>query len=251
MRLVRHLVLCACLLLAGSNAIVHRYTAARQPAQIVVKTIEGCRVWVDHVPADGWITWTGGCGFRGHFADGVGRLDVVDRQGFMIERYDGEMRDGRKHGVGSENKNRDIYDGTFWRGKRTGRGSELIGGVRYYGEFDDGKRSGTGIMIWLNRDTYVGSWKDGLPHGYGEVTVGTELIAGQWYAGCLLNSKRSAAVATPLERCVGLTATYTDDAIKEAREPRDDFVFRDISGFADGDGGCVSVYPGGGLRLCR
>jgi hypothetical protein len=249
MRLFRPFILFACLLLAGSSLIAHQHAKDRRPAQMVVMTVEGCRVWMDHVPADGRVTWTGGCGFRGHFADGVGRLDVNDRQGFMTERYQGEMRNGLKHGPGSEHKNRDIYGGDFWLGKRTGFGSELIGGVRYEGKFQDGERSGRGTMTWLNRDVYVGSWRNGLPHGYGEVIIGTERIAGQWYAGCLLNSQRAAAVATPLDRCLGLTATYTDDAIKEAREPRDDDVFGYVTEFEGG--GCVPVYPGSIFRLCN
>lgn len=246
MRLFRHFILCACLLLAGSSTSVHQYVKDLRPLRTVVTTVEGCRVWVDRVPANAWSTWTAGCGYKGRFADGVGRFDLIDRRGFLIERYDGEMRDGLKQGTGLENL--DIYDGTSWLSARTGRGSELIGGVRYDGKFEGGKRSGAGSMIWASGDIYVGSWKNGLPHGYGEVIIGTERIAGQWYAGCLLNSARSAAVATPLARCIGLPARYTDDAIKEAREPRDDEMFR---GFADDGGGCVPAEPGSLLRLCR
>jgi hypothetical protein len=124
----------------------------------------------------------------------------------MVESYYGEMRHGSKQGVGLETKNRERYRGGFAFGQRAGHGEQIIGGVRYEGEFRDGERWGKGTMAWLNRDIYVGQWKHGLPHGYGEVIIGNERVSGQWRRGCLLDSERLAAVATPLDACRGRAA---------------------------------------------
>ena len=239
MRILRLSILVACLLLSGSVVGVPR---GAEPARTLVTTVEGCRVWLDHLPAGATASWFGKCGFRARLAEGPGRLDVVDRSGAMIERYDGTMRDGLKHQDGREFKNSTIYIGRFVRGLRDGRGEQIIHGVRYDGAFHNGKRSGHGTMVWLNRDAYRGAWKDDLPDGYGELLIGAELIAGQWRAGCLLNSERRAAVATSLDSCRALapspaTGLAGDAAPVEPRPPV--------------EGGCRPVSPGSLLRLCN
>jgi hypothetical protein len=238
MRVFRYSILCACLLLSGSSVI--GVPRATEPERTLVTTVEGCRVWLDSVPDGATVSWTGACRFSARLADGRGRMDVLGRDGFLIERYDGGMSEGLKHGRGGESKYRDRYGGWFAFGAREGRGEEIIGGVRYAGWFRDGKRSGAGTMTWLSRDVYRGSWKGGLPEGRGEAIIGTELFAGRWHRGCLLFSDRVVAVATPLDSCRGLAPDTVDDFITDApEEPARSF-----------EGGCQPKYSGSSLRLC-
>ncbi len=197
MRVLRRFILVACLLLSGTGVVGVPHLAA--PVRTLVTTVEGCRVWLDPVPEFAMASWTGGCPFRARFAEGSGRLELTGRDGFPIHRYDGRMSEGFKHGRGREFKYRDYYTGWFDLGARAGYGEEIVGGVRYQGRFRDGKRFGGGTMQWLSRDVYQGTWKDGLPEGRGEAFIGTERFAGRWHKGCLLQSDRIVAVATPLE----------------------------------------------------
>ena len=207
MRLFHRSILLLCLLLAGSSVAVDRRVHYFDRLPGAVTTEEGCRIWRVDLPVGGRGTWTGNCDTQ--FANGIGRLTVFDRDGFMVETYYGDMAFGLKYGRGLEMKGRDRYVGEFASGLRDGHGEQIVAGVRYAGEFRDGERSGTGEMTWLNRDVYAGGWKHGLPDGYGEVIVGTERISGQWRAGCLLDSERLASVATPLDSCRGRMAART------------------------------------------
>jgi hypothetical protein len=243
MRLFHRSILLLCLLLAGSSLLVDRRAINRRPDLLdlfpgVVRAEGGCGVWLDDVPEGGRVTWSGGCR---DFAEGVGRLEVFDRNGLMVESYYGNMTGGQKYGRGREMKNRDRYVGEFVSGLRSGYGDQIVGGVHYRGEFRAGERWGRGAMTWLSRDIYVGEWKHGLPDGYGEVIAGTERIAGQWRAGCLLDSRRLVAVATPFDACRGRVA---------ARTPvEEDLVDSDPFGWLP-EGGCRR--DGGSLfLLCK
>lgn len=220
MRLVRHSILFACLLLSSASVIVHPWTPPKWTtpmsygqAGVPVATVQGCTVWLDSVPAGAEVSWSGDCS-RMWLAHGKGRLTVTDGAGRLIESYDGGMFLGEKSGPGRETKDGSIYTGEFDLGFRAGRGEEIIHGTRYLGHFLQGKRFGAGTMVWPNHDIYRGLWRNGLPDGYGEAVIGGELIAGQWRRGCLLSSERLAAAATPLESCrahVATVTTYTSD----------------------------------------
>lgn len=253
MGLSRSLALFACLLLAGSSLVAHQRAEKASPVPMIVETVEGCWVWVESLPAGGRVSWSGLCSDGERFAEGYGRLSLFGRAGVIAEYYDGPIRNGLKYGRGSEHRAGETYFGEFKSGRRAGEGYEFFPDGHYWGGFRNGKRSGMGMMVWPGGDSYRGGWREGLPHGYGEAFIATGRIAGQWYAGCLLDSRRTVSVATPLDRCLELIATYTDDSVGEAPRPWDvDMREGEVLVENDGDGGgCVPVNPGSDLRLCR
>jgi hypothetical protein len=76
--------------------------------------------------------------------------------------------------AGSENEevktydNGDRYEGEWKDGKRHGQGTLYYkSGSRYEGEWKDGKRHGQGTFFWNDGDRYEGEWKDDWKHGKG------------------------------------------------------------------------------------
>ncbi len=104
--------------------------------------------------------------------------------------YDGQWRDDKKHGFGTEHPI-DIYDpdgrwyvGEWRNGKRHGHGIETMdNGDVYNGEWCDGKYHGHGIKILANDNIYNGEWKYGEYHGYGIETVNGDVYDGAWAKG--------------------------------------------------------------------
>ncbi len=60
------------------------------------------------------------------------------------DRYDGRVKDGKKHGIGTYN----------W-----------ASGDKYTGNWIDGNRTGYASYTWSHGDRYKGKFKDGLMHG--------------------------------------------------------------------------------------
>jgi hypothetical protein len=251
MRLVRYLLLCACLLLSSSAGLSTRIAPEYAQGLLLVSTIEGCRVWMDRWPSGAHFTWSGGCSGSQRMADGVGRLDmVISGLGLLITRFDGTISRGHKSPHGREfrpNTSYRLLSTRDWADGRFGHGTEIIDGVRYAGGFQGDVRAGFGYMTWPNGDIHRGGWRNGLPNGYGEVRMGKKLVAGQWRDGCLLDSARIVAVAAPLDACRGLVAAPNLSA------PGPDVVMPSPNreGAAEGGGGCVPVEPGSMLRLCK
>lgn len=94
-------------------------------------------------------------------------------------RYEGEYKDGLKHGRGSMRyPNGDLYEGEWVDNKPHGDGSYTY------------KKAG---------DIYSGNWVDGLKHGQGTYEFGADssLMVGQWEGGQLKQGQwvlRGAAV---------------------------------------------------------
>ena len=89
------------------------------------------------------------------------------------DRYDGEFRDGKRHGHGvwtSANGHR--YDGEYRDGKRHGHGVYTWphGAARYQGEYRDGKRHGRGVFTRNDGIRYEGEYRDDKFHGRGILT---------------------------------------------------------------------------------
>ena len=61
-------------------------------------------------------------------------------------RYEGEVKDGKRHGKGT----------LFW-----------TDGGRYEGEWQNDKRNGQGTHYYADGHKYVGQWKDNYKHGQG------------------------------------------------------------------------------------
>ena len=96
--------------------------------------------------------------------------------------YEGEWRNGLRHGYGTETcTNGEKYVGQWNEGKYHGHG-ELIksNGSKYNGEFLRGKFHGKGI--YKNNDIiYDGQWYHGSRHGQGVLTNAQGTYTGQFY----------------------------------------------------------------------
>jgi hypothetical protein len=70
------------------------------------------------------------------------------------------------------------YTGELKDGKKHGKGTETYEGRKYVGEWNNDKQHGQGTYTGPNGETYVGEFKDGLFHGKGTITLkdGTKTI---------------------------------------------------------------------------
>uniref|UniRef100_A0A4X2M9F4 MORN repeat containing 1 n=1 Tax=Vombatus ursinus TaxID=29139 RepID=A0A4X2M9F4_VOMUR len=122
-------------------------------------------------------------------------------------RYEGEWKDGKKHGYGKLLfKDGSYYEGEFVDGEIIGRGQrywassgntysgqfvlgELQGhgimkykdGGKYEGEFSHGVREGHGSLIDKNGQVYKGSFHENKKHGVGQMTFNNgDKYEGDW-----------------------------------------------------------------------
>lgn len=126
-------------------------------------------------------------------------------------QYDGDMKDGRKHGQGTlmyadggkyigswENDrkhgrgknvwaNGNEYDGEWKNNKRHGEGKlKYCDGGYYTGHWENDKKNGRGVNKWANGDEYDGEWKDNKRHGQGTM----KYTNGSFYQGEWADDKR-------------------------------------------------------------
>ena len=127
--------------------------------------------------------------------------------------YEGEWKDGKKHGKGtwkrSDAKSRaecaeewndfsvngkrsfewaggDVYEGEWkddeWHGKGTYKD---VNGDVYKGQWKANKKEGKGVMAYANQDIYDGEWKNGTKNGQGKMKFNN----GDVYEGEFSNNK--------------------------------------------------------------
>lgn len=91
------------------------------------------------------------------------------------EKYDGEWKDGQRHGYGSQfHANGNLkYEGDFMYNKMDGTGTFYYkNGDRYEGTFKENKRHGEGTYYFANGDRFVGEYKDDKRNGKGTMIYG-------------------------------------------------------------------------------
>ncbi|XP_044137785.1 MORN repeat-containing protein 1 [Bufo gargarizans] len=104
-------------------------------------------------------------------------------------RYEGEWKDGKKHGHGKLLlRDGSYYEGEFVRGEITGNGLRYWAalGNTYSGEFQDGEFHGHGVMKYKDGGRYVGEFVFGIREGHGSLVDKD----GQTYSGAFHNNKR-------------------------------------------------------------
>jgi hypothetical protein len=94
------------------------------------------------------------------------------------EKDEGEWREGRQIGQGTQVWASGRYEGEVMAGEPHGHGVLTLKGLRYEGEFRNGKPNGAGTMINIS-DVFQGTWND----------------------GCFRDGKRKASVGIPLSAC--------------------------------------------------
>lgn len=110
---------------------------------------------------------------------------VVDDEGNV---YEGELRDGVRHGTGRlEWIDGRVYEGDFREGKIHGYGKMSVpDGEVYTGTFDNEVRHGYGNLVFPNGDVYEGSFVQGLISGEGSFQ---EKSTGNSYQGLFMQGK--------------------------------------------------------------
>ena len=134
----------------------------------------GCQVWNPNPQLEETVAWSGSCA-NGR-AEGHGTVTWLkgDR---ASETDDGEWRDGRQVGAGTQS----------WASGR------------YEGELSDGEPNGHGVLT-LQKLRYEGTFRNGKPNGAGTLTAGSDRVQGTWKDGCL-QGPRKASIGVPLSAC--------------------------------------------------
>ncbi len=153
---------CAVLICAGS---AHADSWVKDPRT-------GCQIWnSDSDSSKDVATWSGGC--KDGKASGRGVLDWI-HDGELIGTYEGEMENGRIHGIGDlqvRARSGDGFDrmkGSFKMGEPDGYVVfEGANGDRFEGVFEDGDKDGFGFSEDKDGNVYEGQFEDGKPHGFG------------------------------------------------------------------------------------
>ena len=87
-------------------------------------------------------------------------------------RYEGEMRDGKRHGRGTYTwPDGTRYEGDWHEGRKHGRGTYTwADGTRHVGELRNDKFHGRGTRTWPNGNRHEGDWHEDRRHGHGTFT---------------------------------------------------------------------------------
>jgi hypothetical protein len=165
-RSVAAAALSACLLVAARNAYAGEWIADAQ---------SGCRVWDPNPQLTETVAWSGSC--ANGLAEGPGTVQWL-KGSVAIETDQGEWRDGRQAGKGTQT----------WP---TGH---------YEGELADGEPNGRGVLT-LQKLRYEGEFRDSRPNGIGSLTEGGDTVQGVWKDGCLQGGGRKASIGIPLSAC--------------------------------------------------
>ena len=86
--------------------------------------------------------------------------------------YEGEWKDGERHGQGTYDDNAgSVYIGEWKYDERSGEGIQIYtDGSKYEGQWENDQRNGQGILILPDGQKYEGAWKDNKKHGVGTFT---------------------------------------------------------------------------------
>ncbi|XP_018408585.1 PREDICTED: MORN repeat-containing protein 1 [Nanorana parkeri] len=105
-------------------------------------------------------------------------------------RYEGEWKDGKKHGHGKLLfRDGSYYEGEFIHGEITGNGLRYwaTSGNKYSGEFEEGELHGHGVMHYKDGGRYEGEFVFGIREGHG-LLVDKD---GQTYSGAFHKNKKN------------------------------------------------------------
>eukprot|EP00162_Nutomonas_longa_P013400 comp21557_c0_seq1/m.47237 comp21557_c0_seq1/g.47237 ORF comp21557_c0_seq1/g.47237 comp21557_c0_seq1/m.47237 type:complete len:786 (+) comp21557_c0_seq1:92-2449(+) len=106
------------------------------------------------------------------------------------ERYEGETRNGKRHGHGTLTSEiagkREVYEGGWHEGKRHGFGKKTYPSSEYEGQWENDLKHGQGMLRWNHgKCIYNGMWKldKRCGHGVFEMTADNgqvERYTGEW-----------------------------------------------------------------------
>ena len=131
------------------------------------------------------IRYSNGSGYDGEIKDGIkhGRGKMIYISGDI---YEGEWNDGLRNGNGVFiEKNGSIYDGQWKDSSREGIGKQTyFDGSIYKGEFKDDQKNGRGKYTWPDGEVYEGEFNDNKFNGKGKLTSSNgNIYEGEWKDG--------------------------------------------------------------------
>jgi len=122
---------------------------------------------------------------RNGLPHGKGRMVFGSKPSLLggptVRGYDGEWKHGKYDGVGTLVRDGIVYQGQFRDGKKHGRGSTVMSYTatpRYYaheGMYADDRPSGPGVITWVGGTQFIGPFVDGEPHGKGRCAPGSSI----------------------------------------------------------------------------
>ncbi|XP_063719757.1 MORN repeat-containing protein 1-like isoform X2 [Symsagittifera roscoffensis] len=121
-----------------------------------------------------------------------GEKDANYRSGFGVYvypnnffRYEGEWKDGKKHGHGKLiMRDGSYYEGNFLNGEIVGRGTRFFAsdGRRYTGDFSCGECHGEGQVEYSDGSTYHGQFESNKREGFGVLSCDKGTYEGQFHS---------------------------------------------------------------------
>ncbi|MFO8191278.1 MAG: hypothetical protein R6U08_00645 [Bacillota bacterium] len=98
-------------------------------------------------------------------------------------------------------KDRSVYEGEWRNGRRHGQGTwSRPDGCLFTGEWADDKPNGLGILILPGGKKYIGEWKNGRRHGLGiEIQADGTKLTGRWSEGQLVSKTSQPEEKKPAE----------------------------------------------------
>ena len=132
--------------------------------------------FVDNVATGvGKYTWPDGATYVGDVRRGLRHGRGVQAFADGRVKYDGEWKDGMRHGIGTLTFDPDgyaRYQGEWRDDQKHGTGSmRYTSGNVYEGGWACDQKNGRGVMSWPDSgEKYEGDWVDGKPHGSGTHT---------------------------------------------------------------------------------
>ena len=132
--------------------------------------------FVDNVATGvGKYTWPDGATYVGDVRRGLRHGRGVQAFADGRVKYDGEWKDGMRHGIGTLTFDPDgyaRYQGEWRDDQKHGTGSmRYTSGNVYEGGWACDQKNGRGVMSWPDSgEKYEGDWVDGKPHGSGAHT---------------------------------------------------------------------------------
>jgi hypothetical protein len=161
-------------MLTGSIAVA----LSASPGGWMADPATGCRVWNPHPQPNESVKWSGPC--ENGLAHGRGTVQWL-KGNINFERDEGEWREGRQTGEGTQVWPSGRYEGSILNSEPHGRGVLTLQGLRYQGEFRSGKPNGTGAMMNLSGEIFQGNWNDGcFRDGERRASVGVSLSGCPW-----------------------------------------------------------------------
>jgi len=150
----------------------------------LVTVMKACTLMAKEM-VEGNCAW--GLIYDGEWKDGLRHGQGIEEMvlGKTKIRFEGAFLNDSRHGFGiysSSDGHR--YEGQYRSGKQHGYGKETLRVGTYEGEWKEGKYNGRGTFVWKDGHRYVGGFRDNREHGEGTMFYADgKRYEGRWRNG--------------------------------------------------------------------